>query len=42
MLVLRAVAPLVEPLMAVLQATWAALRPVAWDLPADPPRIWRV
>lgn len=42
MLVLRAVAPLVEPLMAALQAAWAALRPVAWDLPADPPRIWRV
>jgi len=41
-LVLRALAPLVEPLMASLQQAWAAWRPLAWDLPATPPRIWRV
>lgn len=41
-LAVRAVAPLVEPLMACLQSVWAALRPVAWGLPGDPPRIWRV
>jgi urease accessory protein len=42
LLAVRAVAPLVEPLMACLQAVWAALRPVAWDLPGQAPRIWRV
>jgi urease accessory protein len=41
-LVLRAVAPVVEPLMALFQQTWAALRPAAWGLPNTPPRIWRV
>lgn len=41
-LAVRAVAPLVEPLMACLQSVWVALRPVAWGLPGDPPRIWRV
>ena len=41
-LAVRAVAPLVEPLMAGLQAVWAALRPAAWGLPGDAPRIWRV
>ena len=42
MLVLRALAPLVEPLMASLQLAWAAWRPLAWQLPAQAPRIWRV
>jgi urease accessory protein len=42
MLVVRVVAPLVEPLMAQLQAVWAALRPVAWGMPGQAPRIWRV
>jgi urease accessory protein len=42
MLVVRAVAPMVEPLMACLQAAWAALRPAAWELAAPAPRIWRV
>lgn len=41
-LVVRAVAPLVEPLMAVLQNAWAALRPAAWGLTPVQPRIWRV
>jgi len=42
MLVVRALAPLVEPLMATLQTAWAALRPAAWGVPGTPPRIWRV
>lgn len=42
LLVVRALAPLVEPLMGTLQPAWAALRPVAWGLPAQAPRIWRV
>lgn len=42
LLVVRALAPLVEPLMASLQQAWAALRPVAWGLPAQAPRIWGV
>ena len=42
MLVVRAVAPLVEPLMACLQSAWAVLRPEAWGLAGTPPRIWRV
>lgn len=40
--VLRAVAPLVEPLMALWQQVWAELRPAAWGLANTPPRIWRV
>jgi urease accessory protein len=36
------VGPLVEPLMAGRQTVWAALRPAAWGLPGDAPRIWRV
>ena len=42
LLVVRGLAPLVEPLMAGLQAAWARLRHQAWELPAEPPRIWRV
>ena len=42
LLVLRAVAPLVEPLMAALQQAWAALRPAAGAWRAWAPRIWRV
>ncbi|UJW79512.1 urease accessory protein UreD [Hydrogenophaga sp. SL48] len=42
MLVLRAMAPLVEPLMLGLQQAWAALRTAAWGVAATPPRIWRV
>ncbi|MGE0348771.1 urease accessory protein UreD [Hydrogenophaga sp.] len=41
-LVLRAVAPLVEPLMALFQSAWAVLRTEAWDLPNTAPRIWKV
>ena len=42
LLVLRGVAPLVEPLMALFQHVWAGLRTEAWGLSAVPPRIWRV
>jgi urease accessory protein len=42
MLVLRAMAPLVEPLMAALQMAWAALRTEAWAIDAPTPRIWQV
>lgn len=42
MLVVRAVAPVVEPLMAGLQQVWAALRPAAWGLGSTAPRIWQV
>jgi urease accessory protein len=41
-LVVRAVAPLVEPVMALFQQLWAELRASAWGLSATPPRIWRV
>ncbi len=42
LLVVRALAPVVEPLMATLQTAWASLRHHAWQLPAVPPRIWQV
>lgn len=42
MLVLRALGPLVEPLMARLQQAWAVLRPLAWNLAVQTPRIWGV
>ena len=42
LLAVRAVAPLVEPLMACLQGVWSRWRRVAWDLPGTPPRIWAV
>lgn len=42
MLVLRAVAPLVEPLMALFQLAWGRMRNEAWDLTSVSPRIWKV
>ncbi len=42
LLVVRALAPQVEPLMAALQRVWAALREQAWGLGHTAPRIWRV
>ena len=39
--VLRALAPRVEPLMALLVSVWGAWRTLAWQLPASPPRVWR-
>jgi urease accessory protein len=40
-IVLRALAPRVEPAMALLHAVWAAWRDAAWSLPACAPRVWR-
>lgn len=40
-IVLRVLAPRVEPAMALLARAWAAWRALAWDLPAVPPRVWR-
>ncbi len=38
---LRVLAPRVEPVQKLLNAVWAAWRPLAWELPACTPRIWR-
>ena len=38
---LRALAPRVEPLMRLFSSVWAAWRLVAWGLPACTPRVWR-
>lgn len=42
LIVVRALAPQVEPLMAALQRVWARLRGTAWGQPGAAPRIWRV
>lgn len=39
--VVRALADRVEPLMRVLSAIWARWRPLAWDVAPCPPRVWR-
>lgn len=39
-LVLRALAPQVEPAMDMLKKVWAAWRQILWNKPAVPPRIW--
>ena len=39
--VLRALAPSVEPAMQLLARVWAAWRGIAWGLGATPPRLWR-
>ena len=36
----RALAERVEPAMDLLRAVWRAWRPLAWGLPATPPRVW--
>ncbi|MBL8351618.1 MAG: urease accessory protein UreD [Burkholderiaceae bacterium] len=41
LLVLRALAQRVEPAMTLLQAVWAAWRPLHWGLAPSPPRVWR-
>jgi urease accessory protein len=38
---LRVLAPRVEPAMQLLRGVWAAWRPLLWGLPASAPRIWR-
>ena len=40
-IVLRALAPRVEPAMALLTQVWAGWRQTAWQLPACVPRVWR-
>jgi len=39
--VLRVLAPRVEPAMQLLTAVWAHWREAAWQLPACTPRVWR-
>ncbi len=39
--VLRLLAPRVEPAMGLLQQLWARWRSVAWQMPATAPRVWR-
>ena len=39
--VVRALAPRVEPAMALLAAIWARWRMLAWDLAPCAPRVWR-
>jgi urease accessory protein len=39
--VLRVLAPRVEPAMALLQAVWARWRTLAWQLAPNVPRVWR-
>jgi urease accessory protein len=39
-IVVRTLAPMVEPTLAVLRRVWVALRHAAWDMPAQVPRIW--
>lgn len=41
LIVLRLLAPRVEPAFELLQRVWAAWRQLAWGLPACPPRVWR-
>lgn len=38
--VVRVLAPVVEPAMALLQRVWTAWRAALWSLPAQRPRIW--
>jgi urease accessory protein len=39
-IVVRTLAPMVEPTVELLQRVWVALRHAAWDMPAQVPRIW--
>lgn len=40
LVVLRALAPRVEPAQALLRDVWALWRTLLWNLPACPPRVW--
>ena len=40
-IVMRVLASRVEPAMELLAAVWRAWRPIAWQLEASPPRVWR-
>jgi urease accessory protein len=39
-IVVRTLAPMVEPAVDLLRRVWVALRHAAWDMPAQVPRIW--
>jgi len=39
-LVLRTLAPMVEPAMGLLREVWATWRQALWDLPGQPSRLW--
>jgi urease accessory protein len=39
-MVLRVLAPMVEPAFTLLRQVWAVWRAHFWQLPASPPRIW--
>jgi urease accessory protein len=39
-IVVRTLAPMVEPTVELLRRVWVALRHAAWDMPAQVPRIW--
>ena len=39
-IVVRALAPVVEPAMQLLKGVWAAWRAALWEIPAGSPRIW--
>jgi urease accessory protein len=39
-IVVRVLAQRVEPAMDLLQRTWRAWRPLAWNLTATAPRVW--
>jgi len=41
-IVLRALAPVVEPAMQLLRPVWAAWRQVLWGLPGTVPRLWNL
>ncbi len=41
LVVMRVLAPRVEPAMALLTSVWQRWRPLAWQLPATVPRVWR-
>jgi len=40
LVVLRVLAPVVEPAMLLLRQVWSAWRAALWQMPASPPRIW--
>ncbi len=41
-IVLRVLAPVVEPAMQLLRPVWAAWRQVLWGLPGNVPRLWKM
>ncbi len=40
--VVRVLGHRVEPVMQMLMRVWSRWRPIAWDLPPCPPRVWRM